>query len=327
MNLKDLGEFGLIARIAGRVNPRSGVEVGIGDDAAVTRPTGGCFMLTTTDMLVEGVHFDLSFCDPVKLGRKSLSVNLSDIAAMGGKPRYFLLSMAIPPSFPVAFLDGFTKGMLQRADEFDVGLIGGDTSSSKGGLVLSVTVIGEQRPERIIQRNGAKPGDLIFVTGTLGDSALGMELLKRGEQGGSAAERHLDPSPRVWEGLALAAARIPTAMIDISDGLAADLEHILENSSVGARLDVQKIPLSTFFREKYVSLSDEALSLALAGGEDYELLFTAPFSRKDEVYSLLAQFNTAVTLIGEITSGSGLFLTDEEGREYKIAKKGYNHFS
>lgn len=327
MNLKDLGEFGLISRIAGRVKPRSGVEVGIGDDAAVTRPTDGCFTLTTTDMLVEGVHFDLSLCDPITLGRKSLSVNLSDIAAMGGEPRYFLLSMAIPPSFPVAFLDDFTKGMLQRADEFGVGLIGGDTSSSKGGLVLSVTVIGEQQPERIVQRNGAKPGDLIFVTGSLGDSALGLELLKRGERSGSAAERHLDPLPRVREGMALAAARIPTAMIDVSDGLAADLGHVLENSSVSARLLVHKIPLSTFFREKYATLSDEALSLALAGGEDYELLFTAPFSREDEVYSLFKQLGTAVTLIGEITAGSGLFLITEEGREYKIAKKGYNHFS
>jgi thiamine-monophosphate kinase len=327
VNLKDLGEFGLISRIAGRVKPRSGVEVGIGDDAAVTRPTDGCFTLITTDMLVEGVHFDLSLCDPITLGRKSLSVNLSDIAAMGGEPRYFLLSMAIPPSFPVAFLDGFTKGMLQRADEFGVCLIGGDTSSSKGGLVLSVTVIGEQQPERIVQRNGAKPGDLIFVTGSLGDSALGLELLKRGERSSSAAERHLDPLPRVREGMALAAAKIPTAMIDVSDGLAADLEHVLENSSVSARLLVQKIPLSTFFREKYATMPDEALSLALAGGEDYELLFTASFSREGEVYSLFKQLGTAVTLIGEITAGSGLFLITEEGREYKIAKKGYNHFS
>jgi thiamine-monophosphate kinase len=326
VNLKDIGEFGLIARIAERVSHRSGVEVGIGDDAAVTRPTDGYLTLITTDMLVEGVHFDLSMCTPEALGRKSLSVNLSDIAAMGGESRFFLLSMAIPPSFPVAFLDGFTKGMLERADEFGVSLIGGDTCSSKGGLVLSITVVGEQRPERIIRRSGARPGDLIFVTGTLGDSALGLEMLKLGEPEGFAAERHLDPLPRVREGLALAAALLPTAMIDVSDGLAADLGHILANSGVGAKLHVQKIPLSPFFRKKCLPLTDEALSLALAGGEDYELLFTVPPSRADEVYPLIATFGTEVTLIGEITAGSGLSLLSEEGREFTVAKKGFNHF-
>lgn len=327
MNLKDIGEFGLIARIAGQVSHRSGVEVGIGDDAAVTRPTDGCLTLITTDMLVEGVHFDLSMCDPVTLGRKSLSVNLSDIAAMGGESRYFLLSMAVPPSFPVAFLDSFTRGLLERAEEFGVGLIGGDTCSSKGGLVLSITVIGEQRPERIIRRDGARPGDLIFVTGTLGDSALGLEMLKQGEPGAFATERHLDPVPRVREGLALATALLPTAMIDVSDGLAADLGHILASSAVGARLYVEEIPLSPFFREKCTPLTDEALSLALAGGEDYELLFTVPPSRAGEVHPLIARFGTEVTKIGEITAGSGLSLLSEEGLEFTLAKKGFNHFN
>ncbi len=327
MNLNDIGEFGLIARIAGQVVPRPGVEVGIGDDAAVTRPTDGCLTLITTDMLVEGVHFDLSMCDPFTLGRKTLAVNLSDIAAMGGEPRYFLLSMAIPTSFSIAFLDCFTKGMLELAGEFDVALIGGDTCSSKGGLVLSITVIGEQQPDRIIQRSGARPGDLIFVTGTLGDSALGLEMLRSGERGGPATERHLDPVPRVREGLALAAAHLPTAMIDVSDGLAADLGHILDKSSVGARLYVQKIPLSPFFRNKCTPLSDETLALALSGGEDYELLFTVPFSRADEVYLLFAPFGTAVTVIGEITAGAGLSVISEQGRECNLVKTGFNHFS
>jgi thiamine-monophosphate kinase len=327
VKLKDIGEFGLIARIAERVAPRQGVEIGIGDDAAVTRPVEGCHTLVTTDMLVEGVHFDLSWCAPVTLGRKSLSVNLSDIAAMGGEPRYFLLSMAIPPTFPIAFLDDFTKGMLEKADEFDVSLIGGDTCSSKAGLVLSITVFGEQRPERIIRRAGARPGDLLFVTGTLGDSALGLKMLQQGESGGFATERHLDPSPRVREGLALATALLPTAMIDVSDGLAADLGHILASSEVGARLQVQQIPLSPFFKEKCTPLTDEILSLALAGGEDYELLFTVPPSRADQVNPLFAKLGTQVTQIGEITSGSGLALITEEGREFALDKKGFNHFN
>jgi thiamine-monophosphate kinase len=327
LKLKDIGEFGLIDRIAGRVTLRSGVEVGIGDDAAVTRPTEGCLTLISTDMLVEGVHFDLSLSDPLTLGRKSLAVNLSDIAAMGGKPRHFLLSMAIPHSFPIEFLDGITKGMLELADEFDVGLIGGDTCASKGGLVLSITVIGEQRPEKIAQRSGAGPGDFIFVTGTLGDSALGLAMLKAGEPGGSAKERHLDPLPRVREGLALAEAQLPTAMIDVSDGLLADLGHILDKSSVGACVYVQKVPLSPFFREKYMPLTEEGLSIALSGGEDYELLFTAPSSREEEVHSLFAELGTAVTVIGEITAQSGLSLISEDGREIKLVKKGFNHFN
>ncbi len=151
MKLGELGEFGLIERIAGRVPRNTGVKIGIGDDAAAIEPTAGLLSLVTTDMLVEGVHFDLSLCDPVTLGRKSLSVNLSDIAAMGGIPRHFLLSLAIPGDVPVEFLDAFIEGMLERGEQFGVTLIGGDTSSSQAGLVISVTVIGEQSPDLIVQ--------------------------------------------------------------------------------------------------------------------------------------------------------------------------------
>jgi thiamine-monophosphate kinase len=327
VNVKDLGEFGLIARIAGRVRPGIGVETGIGDDAAVTKPSAGSLTLTTTDMLVEGVHFDLSLSDPLTLGRKSLSVNLSDIAAMGGEPRHFLLSMAIPSTISVEFLDDFIRGMLDRADEFGVSLIGGDTCSSKSGLVISVTVMGEQLPGKIIRRTGAVEGDTVFVTGTVGDSALGLEMLKRGERGGPATEKHLDPSPRVTEGVALAEAAIPTAMIDISDGLLADLGHILERSEAGARLELDKIPLSSFFLEKCSPLSDEYISLALAGGEDYELLFTAPACRKGEVFDIFERLGTPVTAIGEITADGRLSIITSGGAEYAILKRGFNHFA
>jgi thiamine-monophosphate kinase len=326
VNVNDLGEFGLIARIAGRVGPGPGVEIGIGDDAAATRPGEGKWTLTATDMLVEGVHFDLSLCDPFTLGRKSLSVNLSDIAAMGGEPRHFLLSMAIPPYISVEFLDDFMRGMLGRADEFGVTLIGGDTCSSKGGLVVSLTIVGEQTPDRIIRRGGAVPGDIVFVTGYLGDSALGLEMLKNGEPGNFATEKHLDPFPRVREGIALAESGIPTAMIDISDGLLADLGHILECSGTGARLDLEKIPLSSFFREKCCSLSEESYSLALAGGEDYELLFTAPSSGKNGIDAISALSGIPVTAIGEITSAGGLTVISC-GSPYEISRRGFNHFS
>ncbi len=326
MNVKELGEFGLIARIAGRVRPGAGVETGIGDDAAVTIPPTG-YLLSTSDMLVEGVHFDLSLTDPHTLGRKSLSVNLSDIAAMGGEPRYFLLSMAIPTTISVEFLDDFISGMLDRADEFGVSLIGGDTCSSKSGLIISVTVLGQQLPERIIRRSGAAEGDMVFVTGTVGDSALGLDMLKRGEREGPATEKHLDPRPRVHEGIELAKAGIPTAMIDISDGLLADLGHVLRCSGVGARLELNKIPLSSFFLEKCSPLSDESLSLALAGGEDYELLFTAPGSRKVEVLKIFERLGTPVTAVGAIAAGGGLSIITGDGAEYVISKRGFNHFT
>jgi thiamine-monophosphate kinase len=235
--------------------------------------------------------------------------------------------MAIPSTISVEFLDDFIRGMLGRADEFGVSLIGGDTCSSKSGLIISVTVMGEQLPGEIIRRSGAVQGDMVFVTGTVGDSALGLEMLKRGERGGPATEKHLDPPPRVTEGIALAKAGIPTAMIDVSDGLLADLGHILECSEAGARLELDKIPFSSFFLEKCGPLSDESISLALAGGEDYELLFTAPAYRKVEVFDMFERLGTPVTAIGEITADRRLSIVKSDGAEYTVLKRGFNHFT
>lgn len=326
MRLAELGEFGLIDRIAGRVPRQAGVRIGIGDDAAALEPTPGCVSLVTTDMLLAGVHFDLALCDPVTLGRKSLAVNLSDIAAMGGRPRHCLLSLAVPRDLPVEFLDRLTTGFLEVAAEFDVALVGGDTCASLGGLVISVTVMGEQRPERVVSRSGARRGDLIFVTGTLGDSALGLKLLRAGERGGAAVLRHLDPTPRVREGLALAEAGLPTAMIDVSDGLLADLGHILDLSGVGAGVELARLPLSPAFTAQMPGLGNDPFLLPLAGGEDYELLFTAPPDRKDAVTEALAPLGTAVSVIGEITV-AGLRVVGADGSDYPVAARGFNHFS
>ncbi len=248
MNLAAIGEFGFINRIKSKVPGNPGVILGIGDDAAVTAMTRGMLLLTTTDMLAQGVHFDLAWHDPVSLGRKSLAVNLSDIAAMGGIPRYALLSLAIPAELDLEFIESFMSGFLEQADRFGVTLIGGDTSSSKSGFVISVTLLGEQYPDKIAKRSGACHGDLICVSGTLGDSALGLDLLKAGGCSGNAVKRHLDPVPRVELGSILAEKRVPSAMIDISDGLYADLGHILEASSAGAKICIDAIPLSADFR-------------------------------------------------------------------------------
>ncbi|MCM2358094.1 MAG: thiamine-phosphate kinase [Geobacteraceae bacterium] len=326
MRLKELGEFGLIDRIAGRVPRRAGVRIGIGDDAAALEPSPGCVTLVTTDMLLEGVHFDLALCDPLTLGRKSLSVNLSDIAAMGGRPRHCLLSLAVPHDLPVEFLDRFIAGFLERAAEFEVTLVGGDTCASRGGLVVAVTVMGEQRPERVVTRGGARPGDLVFVTGTLGDSALGLKLLRQGERQGGAVLKHLDPPPRVREGLALAEAEIPTAMIDVSDGLLADLGHILDLSGVGARLELARLPLSPPLTARTPNLGADPFLLPLAGGEDYELLFTAPPDRQGAAQSALAPLGTRLSVIGEITA-EGMRVIAGDGSDYPVAVRGYNHFS
>ena len=178
MNLGEVGEFGLISRIAAGVTPGEGVVTGIGDDAAVTATSPGMHLLTSTDMLLEGVHFRLGWHDPFRLGRKSLAVSISDVAAMGGIPRWALLSLALPPDLPLDFVDTFTRGFLALAAEHGVTLIGGDTCASRSGLVISVTIMAEQDPERIVRRTGAQPGDDIWVSGTLGDAALALTFLE-----------------------------------------------------------------------------------------------------------------------------------------------------
>jgi len=327
VKLSDLGEFGFIGTIAAKAAKNAGVIIGIGDDAAATLQTPGMSLLSTADMLAEGVHFNLDWSDPYSLGRKSLAVNLSDIAAMGGIPRHALLSIAIPATVSTEFLDAFTSGFLDQANKFNVALIGGDTSASKGGLVISVTLMGEQYPDKIITRSGAKKGDLVCVSGTLGDSALGLELIRSGARQGMAVRRHLDPEPRVLLGRALAEAAIPTAMIDISDGLLADLGHILKLSGQGARVDIKAVPLSSDYLELAGRFTPDRYSFCLGGGEDYELLFTLPPASLAEAQRLGTGTGSAVTVIGEITADTGLYVAAPDGSRYDVTMKGYDHFS
>ncbi|GAM11812.1 thiamine-monophosphate kinase [Geobacter sp. OR-1] len=326
MNIASLGEFGLIGRIAERAAARDGVRCGIGDDAAALEPSPGRVQLVTSDMLLEGIHFDLSFTTPEQLGRKSLAVNLSDMAAMGGKSRWFLLSLGLPAASDVEFLDRFVSGMLAMADRHGVALVGGDTCSSRSGLVISITLMGEQLAEKVVYRNGAKPGDLICVTGSLGDSALGLEELRRGVREGGAVSRHLDPVPRCSEGLLLAEAGIPSAMIDVSDGLLADLGHILECSGGGARVEIDRLPLSGYFRDHAPKLCNDPFSLALAGGEDYELLFTLAPDRWHDAENLFSSMESRATVIGEINADGGIQAAFPTGELYRSDHKGFRHF-
>jgi len=327
LKLSAIGEFGFINRIKAKNRSSAGVILGIGDDAAVTTITPGMLLLSTADMLAEGVHFNLGWTDPATLGRKSLAVNLSDIAAMGGIPRYALLSLAIPRELSLEFLESFMNGFLEQADRYGVALIGGDTSASKAGLVINVTLLGEQYPDRISKRSGACGGDIICVSGTPGDSALGLDLLKRGTLSGEAVNRHLDPVPRVALAIALAENRIPSAMIDISDGLYADLGHILESSFKGAKICLDDLPLSDNFKRSVAKNSQSYYRFPLSGGEDYELLFTLhPSKLKDAEYAALSS-GTSVSVIGEITDETGLLLAFADGSRYDAELSGYDHFA
>jgi thiamine-monophosphate kinase len=351
--LAALGEFGLISRIAAGVFTHESVLTGIGDDAAVTELSTGMQLLTSTDMLLEDVHFRRIWHDPYRLGRKSLAVNISDIAAMGGIPRWALLSLAIPSDLPLDFVDDFIRGFLAMASESGVALIGGDTCSSRSGLVVSVTVMGEQRPERIVRRSGALPDDDIWVTGSLGDAALGLKLLESGfgsaqPPGNTLAincspaphsslsgvegddyllSRLLDPTPRVAAALALAEAGLVTSMIDVSDGILADYGHIAEQSGVGGRLRLDALPLSSAFRRHTADFPAIPFKLALSGGEDYELCFTATRSDREKIVDCVKKCGIAVTRIGIVTSSPGVTVVTPDGTPYSAQTKGFNHFT
>ena len=323
MKLAELGEFGLIDRIAVKVAASPSVPLGIGDDAAALLSTPNTLTLITSDMLLEGVHFDLGFCDARSLGRKSLSVNLSDLAAMGARPRHFLLSIALPATVTLDFIDAFMAGIMEQAERFGVTLVGGDTCASRGGVAISITALGEQRPELVVKRSGAAVGDLIYVTGTVGDAAAGLGALRAGVRDGYLVERQLDPQPRVAAGVALAEAGLASAMIDVSDGLLGDLTHICEKSGVGARLELAGLPLSDEYR---AACGGDPYTLALSGGEDYELLFCAPKGKRVEVEALLERMGVKVSPIGEITAGNSVEVVAADGRGYAPSLRGFDHF-
>lgn len=326
--LATLGEFGLISRLTAGVFRHESVLTGIGDDAAVTALSSGMQLLTSTDMLLEDVHFRRAWHDPYRLGRKSLAVSLSDIAAMGGTSRWALLSLAIPADLPLEFLDDFMRGFLALASEHNVSLIGGDTCSSRFGVTISVTVMGEQFPGRIVRRSGAMPDDDIWVTGTLGDAAFGLRLLENGEAvSPELLSRLLDPTPRVTAALALAEDGLATAMIDVSDGILADFGHMAGQSAVGGCLHRDDIPLSAAFRIHAAQLPAIPYHLALSGGEDYEICFTAHRSNREKIADCMKKCGITVTRIGIVTRFSGVTVVSRDGSIYTAQEDGFNHFT
>ncbi len=334
MKTSSLGEFGLIEKIRkSAIRSSTAVIVGIGDDAAALKVSASALLLATTDMLVEGVHFDLAYTDLYSLGWKSAAVNLSDIAAMGGIPRYCLTSLGIPPDLSVEQISDFYQGFNAVIRAHHTALVGGDTCSSRHGLTVSVTVLGEVEKTRVLTRAGAKPGDLIFVTGELGDSAAGLEILKYGARGSRVRrtlavpkrliETHLRPTPRVEWGRTIARSHCAHAMIDISDGLSSDLGHICEQSRVGAMIAAEKIPLSLALRKAAAHLVNIPVHYALSGGEDYELLFTAPAEKLRKLRSLEVPLHE----IGEITQDRAILILDHDGKQKPLKATGYTHFA
>jgi thiamine-monophosphate kinase len=322
-----MNEFELIDRYFRRAPRNAGVRIGIGDDGAVIVPTPGSEYVVSVDMLVEGRHFAAG-ADPRRLGHKTLAVNLSDLAAMGALPRYALLAGALPDSDP-AWLEAFIGGFDALAHQYDVELIGGDTT--RGPRNLCVTAIGEVPAGTALTRAGARAGDVIHVSGTLGDAALALAVAQRRTAVDAAAapglERRLDaPEPRVALGFALRG--IATAALDLSDGLTGDLGHILAASRVGATLDLSAIPCSDALRAKLAG-SERALALRclLAGGDDYELCFTAPANAQAQVAAIARALGLALTPIGSINAQPGLEVRDEHGHPLPSLPRAYDHFA
>lgn len=326
MKLRDLGEFGLIDLIRRKTPPGPGVRLGIGDDAAWVS-TAEDSLLFTSDLLVEGVHFDPDRISMPDLGRKSLTASLSDIAAMGGRPAYFLLSLALP-DMDAQRAAALVRGVHALAAEHRVALVGGDTCAADR-LVIDVFLAG-YAPYGAVTRSGAEVGDDIYVTGTLGDSALGLSLLSEPRPGVSARDRnylvrrHHRPTARVETGMQLAREGLARAMMDVSDGLAQDLGHICRASGAGAVVRQQRVPLSPAF-VRVAEPRDAAC--ALAGGEDYELLFTAASGAREGVECVARRTGVPITRIGEcVPRKRGLVLVDHRGERVPLAAAGYDHF-
>ena len=346
MEIAELGEFGLIKHLTNDIKPENpSTEKGVGDDCAVLNYGGPSRVLVTTDMLMEGVHFDLQYTPLKHLGYKSVMVNLSDIYAMNGTPRQITVSLALSKRFTVEDIEQIYAGMLLACQQHHVDLVGGDTTSSLTGLAISITAIGEAPAEEIVYRSGAKPTDLICVSGNLGAAYMGLQLLEREkiiynqqvkEAGESRdkvqfepdftgreylLERQLRPEARrdIAEQLRKAGIR-PTAMMDISDGLSSELMHICQQSNTGCRVYEERIPLDYQTAVMAEELNMNVTTCALNGGEDYELLFTVPLTMNERVSQL-----PDVKVIGYITEPSlGQALITRDGQEFELKAQGWN---
>lgn len=333
MELKEIGEFGFIERFSPKFKSLLTKNVlGIGDDCAVLPMNDTDDLLVTTDMLMEDVHFLRDKITPWQLGYKSVAVNLSDVAAMGGTPLGTFLSIAIPPGIDVEYLDEFMNGYRAISDKYATPLCGGDTTKSVKHLAVNVAVIATCPKGQAKLRCSARTGDLVCVTGFVGDSAGGLHTILHHVEPSSAdvdylLQRHCTPEPRVHEGMALLGFSGVHAMMDISDGIASDLVHILKASGKSARIELQQLPLSEPLRRVCRQYNWRAEHLAVGGGEDYELLFTVAPEQLPEIQKQFkTKFNTSVSVIGAIEDGTPEIRWYKNGQKTIFSETGFNHF-
>jgi thiamine-monophosphate kinase len=331
----DCGEHALIARIKARLTAVPWVVVGPGDDAAAIEPVRGALEVLTTDAQVEGVHFDRRFVPPDAIGHRALAVNLSDLAAMGARPRAALLSMALPGALEIVAFERIVDGLLDLAGRYHVALIGGNITRTSGPMVLDVTAIGTVHRRKILTRAGARPGDEVYVTGTLGEGACGLLRLQdalNGVDGMAPVEheqeralRYLKPDPRVRAGVLLGGNRAATSCMDLSDGLADGVRQIAQASSVGMTLDAAAIPITAESREWLSRTRRDPIDLALRGGDDFELIFTCRPRQAGRLRSVRRHLgDLPITRIGVVTRAPRLLIKDGRG-EHELPE-GYEHF-
>jgi thiamine-monophosphate kinase len=309
-----LPERKLIDRIRAQATARARhLTRGIGDDCAILRPPRGHELLITTDFSLEDVHFRRAWHPPESVGHRCLARGLSDIAAMGGQPLAAFLSLALPADLPQRWVDGFLSGYLKLAEKFDTPLAGGDIAQSPAGALADIMVVGSVPQNRALRRSGARPGDALYVTGALGASAAAVHAMLAGKKLRPPQHpAHFFPEPRLAAGRILRERRLASACIDLSDGLSTDLSHICEESGGGAVVYAESVPVEP----------GATLDLALHGGEDYELLFTA--SPRTRIPKVIA--NISVSRIGEIIRGNRVYLADRHGRRRPLAPRGWEHF-
>jgi len=323
-----------------RIDAMAGLNIdpallcGIGDDCAVVGKTDELVLLYTMDTLIESVHFDLRWHPPDLLGKKAVSVNVSDIAAMGGQPRYLLFSLGLPPDFDDDWALSLSQGVGRACEQYGCLLIGGDTVSSPAGVSLTLTVIGEARAEQVLYRHKAQAGDRIYVSGPLGLAAAGLALCKGGigreEEFKQLYGAHLDPGARVELGKLLAHSGLVNSMMDLSDGLATDLAHICERSGLGARIFREQLPHLAVLETAAALLGRDSLDWMIGGGEDYELLFTVPMSATEKLQEVVAGSGHVLYPVGEMVRGKGIdLLADDSGKRTATAidYRGFDHFS
>jgi thiamine-monophosphate kinase len=328
LTVADIGERSLIARIKARVSMPSWVVIGPGDDAAVIQPQRGTFDVVTTDAQVEGVHFDRRFVPPDAIGHRALAVNLSDLAAMGASPRAALLSLALPPSLDLVDFERLVDGVLAVAATHRVTLIGGNITQTSGPLTVDITAIGSVRPRKALTRSGACPGDAVYVTGSLGEAAVGLQRLQAVAGAGldACVARYLRPQPRIRAGMLLGRNRAASSCMDVSDGLADCVRQVAEASGVGMTLDAAAIPVSAEVREAQTRRERDPLEPALSGGDDYELFFTVRPAHRGRLRMVCQQLgDLPITLIGVVTKGRELLMRDQNGM--RPLPGGYEHFT